>query len=579
MDSVDAGATRGPATVRHFRQILLWPLQLVPLEDRRQFQRHWESLGKGGPDDPWFEVADEIGGDPAAFQMRHYSEFITFLPAVQRFLYGEGGDGGYGESPIRVFRRRDVERVRVAMDVGSPPLELSVAHVDLCFFYDMDVVVLAVETYADDLPLPVAQELLFRFGRSYPAFWEADGRGGNCLAKVEWLSGGGEVLAASDYEDRDRYLSFVRRNRAAAISADWTYLISPMVMDASERPGMLRCRQLEYLRMPVMAYLAVDEPRSLTRADFARLAFATKAGSPDRLPFSERALAGFEANYTHDQFWGLDDPGAANTRFLCTGYTFLVVGEAGRPFFTDPERGVLGQFRHQYFLLGLIAHFHKAALLMFRDRLVNAISRLDIRDPASIKVFKREIRILFEVFLRFTHRYWFHEVSIQDPARSLFALMRRHLDTVDLYDEVRREVQDMSQYLDSDSLRRQANTVVRLTVVTTVGLIATVTTGFLGMNLIEAADEPLAVRLLYFVLVLVPTTLLTLGSVMVSKRLSDFLEALSDERLPGRAKLATLFQTPPEKKKPRKPVEIGRAELSVPGPSSRPPEALERPPR
>ena len=40
---------------------------------------------------------------------------------------------------------------------------------------------------------------------------------------------------------------------------------------------------------------------------------------------------GFEANYTHDQFWGLDDPGAANTRFLCTGYTFLVVGEAGPP--------------------------------------------------------------------------------------------------------------------------------------------------------------------------------------------------------------------------------------------------------
>jgi len=56
----------------------------------------------------------------------------------------------------------------------------------------------------------------------------------------------------------------------------------------------------------------------------------------------------------------------------------------------------------------------------------------------------------------------------------------------------------MSHYLDSDSLRRQANTVIRLTVVTTFGLIGTVTTGFLGMNLIAAADQPPLEKLLYF---------------------------------------------------------------------------------
>ena len=35
-----------------------------------------------------------------------------------------------------------------------------------------------------------------------------------------------------------------------------------------------------------------------------------------------------------------------------------------------------------------------------------------------------------------------------------------------LYDEIRQELGDMSDYLESDTLRRQANTVVRLTVVT-----------------------------------------------------------------------------------------------------------------
>ncbi|HYJ80620.1 MAG TPA: hypothetical protein VEW03_13490, partial [Longimicrobiaceae bacterium] len=95
-------------------------------------------------------------------------------------------------------------------------------------------------------------------------------------------------------------------------------------------------------------------------------------------------------------------------------------------------------------------------------------------------------------------------------------------------------------------LRRQANTVVRLTVVTTVGLIGTITTGFLGMNLIAAAGEPAWLRVLYFAAVFIPTTALTLYSIMVSKRLSEFLEALSDERLTTRAKLGVLFQRAPK---------------------------------
>ncbi len=89
----------------------------------------------------------------------------------------------------------------------------------------------------------------------------------------------------------------------------------------------------------------------------------------------------------------------------------------------------------------------------------------------------------------------------------------------------------MSAYLDADSLRRQANTVVRLTVVTILGLTGTVTTGFLGMNLLAEADAPLAQRLLLFVAVFVATAALTVYTMAKSKRLSDFLDALSEERL------------------------------------------------
>jgi hypothetical protein len=76
--------------VRHFRQILLWPLQLMPLRESAQIQKHWELLEQAAAGNPWREVADEFTGDPGQFQERHYSEFVTFLPHVQRFLYGEG---------------------------------------------------------------------------------------------------------------------------------------------------------------------------------------------------------------------------------------------------------------------------------------------------------------------------------------------------------------------------------------------------------------------------------------------------------------------------------------------------------
>jgi hypothetical protein len=99
----------------------------------------------------------------------------------------------------------------------------------------------------------------------------------------------------------------------------------------------------------------------------------------------------------------------------------------------------------------------------------------------------------------------------------------------------------MNSYLDADALRRQANTVVRLTVVTVFGLVGTITTGFLGMNLIAAADSTLPMRTLAFLVVLALTVALTMYTMVKSKRLSDFLDAVSDERLPFWSKVKAFF--------------------------------------
>ncbi len=170
------------------------------------------------------------------------------------------------------------------------------------------------------------------------------------------------------------------------------------------------------------------------------------------------------------------------------------------------------------------------------------MNRLDIGNPESVRQFRRVIRQTLSTFLRFTHCYWFHEVSDHVQAKELFRMMSVHLGTERIYAEVRNAIEDMSQYLDSDALRRQGETMVCLTVVTTVGLIGVATTGFLGMNAIDLAASPLPTKLLYFLLVLIPTTAVTIDTVVKSRRLSDFLETLADERRSWRAKLATFAE-------------------------------------
>jgi hypothetical protein len=485
---------------------------------------------------------DEYSGTPDRFHERHYHEFVTFLPYVQQFLYGEGR-GLHGEaspSSMHVFRRDDVRAVRLQPRLGSETATLEVVHVDLYFFDDVDIVLLNVELAADDLTLPQTQEILYRFGRGYPSGWDAAGQPLHTMAAVDWLDAEGRVLASSDAQSRDAYLAHVREHRAPRIAAHWEFMLKPLVPDHSELEGALRYRQIEYYRMPLMAYLAVDEPRALTRTDFIRLGLVTGAGDSEP-PFGEQHLADFEQRHCYDRFWS--DAGAApRTRYMCCGHALVVVGDAGAEFYRCGDRGVLAQFRHQHFMLFLIAHVQKAALLMFSDRLVDALKRLDIADPESVKQFKRAIRSGYATFLRFTHRYWFHEVSEQAQARALFQLCTTQLGLDPLYAEVKERMHDMNTYLDADSLRRQANTVVRLTVVTIFGLVGTVTTGFLGMNLLAMAERPMLQRVLVFGAVFVATVALTIYTIGKSKRLSDFLDALSEEGLPWRTRLGAVLR-------------------------------------
>lgn len=539
-------ATATNHTVRHFREVLFWPIQLEPLADGANAKHHWELLEHGGENNSWRRLQDRFQSSELQFEERHYKEFVTFLPYVQRFIYGEShsnvaheADDPLGKSAIKIFRRADVTCVRLVLREGDAPITLKVEHIELWFFDDVNVAFLKMELSGNDLPFADVCDLLYRFGRAYPTGWDTDGNGKHNAYRTEWLSEGGTVLTVSDSDDQEKFLSFTRKFRSPCISSHWDYLLRPLVQDSLEEEGVLRYRQVEYHRMPLMAFLAVDDPRGLQREDWLRLGLVATLHPDEAMPAHDPDVTGFETRYCFDRFWTETDEGP-NTRFICTGRAFIVVGDARAEYFRDPVRGILAQFRHQYVLLFMIAHFHRASLLVFSDRMVDAVHDLDIRLAQSISRFRRRIYASFEAFLRFTHRYWFHELSERPHVQSLYRLCSEHLGNDALYQEVKEELRDMSQYLDSNAQRQQSTTIVRLTVVTTFSMVGTVATGFLGMNLLAEAEAPFATRMTYFFVTVLVTALFMLIAVLKSKQLSDVMDVLADDQKSLRTRLSML---------------------------------------
>jgi len=349
------------------------------------------------------------------------------------------------------------------------------------------------------------------------------------------------VLSSSDYQDKARYLAFVKDNHVPCVSLHWEFLMRPLVQHYSSQEGHIRYREIEYQRMPLMAYLAFEDVSKLTRGDLIRLGLVTQPWDSETLPFTEEFLSDFEQKHCYDRYWDQRkcDPWST-TRVMCTGQNFIVVGSQQHRVYTNDKTGIKRNYQNQYFLLFLIAHFQKAALLMLSDRMVQAISRLDIEDEGSIKAFRQSIRNVMGIFLRFTHRYWFESVSDQAVAKDVFTLMHKQLDTVDLFRKTRSRIMDMAEYLEGEEIKRQADTVVRLTVVTILGLIGTMTSGLLGMNIFDFTQATTIEKLSYFVCIFIPVSTLTFYTVVKSRRLSLFLDALSKENTSVLYKLTKL---------------------------------------
>jgi hypothetical protein len=465
-----------------------------------------------------------------------YREFVYFLPYVQRFLYGFGEADAKTPSSLMVFRRDDIAKARIRLSEGRPPLDFDVARVRLMFFYDVDIAVFAIEIVARDLSLADAVEVMDRFGRPYPPSWSEGGQAAHCSWQVEFLDTQGRLMTASDYGDREKYITLVKDIKQTPLSLHWENLLKPLV-PAYLGGGPLQYYQIENKRIPIMTYLAVDDPHALTLGDFTRIGYATKWGASETLPYSARFLEDFEQRHCYDRYWDPADPARQlNTRYMACGPAFSVVTRHG------DAADLVETFRHQFYRLGIIVNFHKGALLNLSNRFSVSVERLRVGDHDSVRVFKQNVRETLELFLRFNHRYWFHEISNQVLAGDLYEHWSAELGSQALYDDVREEARDINEYLDADRTRRSSDNAQRLTVVSACGMVGMVATGFLGMNLFEHHNLAWWQKLGIFMVVFIPSIALTAYTVIISRRLGTFFEALASERMTWGEKAGALRQ-------------------------------------
>ena len=433
-------------------------------------------------------------------------------------------------------------------------IELNVRQIQLNIF-DTGVAVFSLKLeQRQDQQLTLTDVLQIQdiFRRLYPPFWNVlddnSINAGFCPSEVKYFKGGNKIPVYScDYQDKTSAKAqkeFVDENREPCLVSFWEWLLNPIQV-AKYRPAehpwfyrgkpFLEFRQVQDERTPFMSRIAVKDPRLIKQADWMRLVGVDGPGSSDQYPVSPAFPEDNFLSYCYDRFWSQSDEEPAcrythSTRWLCSGYAFVGVGstelkpgvaQATKPFIESHGRD---HFRHHYFKLGLIAHFHRASLLSFERRLAEAVDSLrdGMHNQFKREEFEEAIQEIEVELSRFRSQFWFTEVSNHVQAQELFDMWSEHLGTRKLFDEVFNEARDASQIVIQWNEKAQAESSERLSLVALAFLVVAPLISMITSDISTVFRQ---------IMIGLPVALGTILIVLVfGKRLSHIINCLGDGR-------------------------------------------------
>lgn len=286
--------------------------------------------------------------------------------------------------------------------------------------------------------------------------------------------------------------------RTAPVFAHWRALLHPLEMAGYETAAPA-LRHVVDERIPCMSYISLsgaghaakEGPTSdqqarndlyaVSRGDWIRLCFADGPGSYP-LPYSPVFLQGFETENCYDRYFPSETT-YTTVRYMFAGYHFSAVG-AGNFFDTT----ISEHFRRHYFQMALLTQIEFVSLLAISARISDAVREFRVNRSNKAKesnaraVFKNDILDLQRDFLEFVHVFRFTSVSNQLQAGEMFDAWRQSLNLPRLYEDVRLELEAATNFVLGIDNKEQAEAANWLGFVATIGLVAALILGVLGIN-------------------------------------------------------------------------------------------------
>ena len=473
-----------------------------------------------------------------------YQAYNYFHPFVRRFWYDP--------EKVARFRRTDIAELHVRPSGwGMPDLvKFKVMQCELIRF-DPDVCLLHIALDAiGTLPLNVVQACLDQVRRIYPPYFDSYQNGqkeniwkaGHYPQEVLLIDSNGKELidnSTSFPEDmngsvaeRDDLLKAAHAFRAKSDDSKnnvpksylwakhWRYLLQPLITESPKQAG-LHAIQLGDDRAGIASYIAFEniaQLKALDRGNWVRLCFADAPGT-DPLPYSRSQLNDFEERFCYDRFWYVDGESTdAPSRIMNCGYAFTWAGSKNdKAYFTNTLNGAPAIFEDIYVPMAIIAHFLRAALLIASARLSELSGQRDV-DEMLLDLDRKEFDDFYRHFIAFTQTYWFDEISPQEQAIEMFAMWRKHFRIQELYDEVRQELKDSMELINTKIAAKLASNSHDLTKIATAfaipALVATLVSMFTSLFALSSLSGPAALKPLWPLIM--PWLMVLLSNVLIT---------------------------------------------------------------
>lgn len=427
-----------------FDLILVWPLQLsLPEADParyREMVQEMASRNDGSRARPrWVPMTDRLGrGSSSGEAGSVYAELAYFQPYVQRLLYGVSGEAD-DEPTFDLYSLHCERPLVVHVDEPKDKFQTSFT-VDQALFYAFDGG-FGILTVRLSSPTPVswsnAQNAICYLRVTTFQHYKPETRGcqtvwvGGGAAERIWIEGLQSKPTAAEATDRESEMLNAIREFRPRILDHWQSMLDLIV------PKGVTIRTLGDHRMAVMASLYMKNPRRLSPDEWYALSEADGAGfMPYAKSFREAELK--EAVY--DRWWSDDPYERLSQRWLVGARTFIQVKGIEDGPVPDYICRMRITFYRQWYQIFLVAHFQRAALLVFQMRIARAVRTLRNPDGNTERDKRRkllaEVELLERELAKFTSQFWFHEVTAQVQGNDLYQLLKKRLDLDRLYREV-----------------------------------------------------------------------------------------------------------------------------------------------